>query len=716
MFLSIEIEESEATSRLLSEKTVYLNNNKVNELILNSNWNEVMHQTSSQTMFNKLHSIMSQIYERSTVVARHRKQRKPYPWLTNEVIQLCNKRDTLYKRWKNNAHDIQREREYKAFRNKVNKVLIKSKNQYYKDLFKENASNTKRTWEVINEVIGRKKPTTDNKITVYFKDSSETVANNFALDFQQSVNNTIHHCDHTYLNETHCSINSTIYVEKASELEIYNIINSLKTNKSLGADGIRPMDIKNHADIFAPLITKLVNEIIFKADIPPLLKVSIIKPIFKSGKKADYNNYRPISILRVIEKVMEEIIVRRTTDFINKNKLLHKNQYGFQAGKGINKLLGDFSHVLNKSRSEHRHSLILFIDFKKAFDTLDHKRILMKAEQMGLRGIYMKWLSNYLNDRKYKVKINNTYSEIIDTTHGVPQGSKLGPLLYLIYTNDLLSLLNNSSTFAYADDTAVIVTNKSLISAQRIMQQEFDTLSKWAHDNGLILNVNKTKLMHIRPGNSSNTSTIIFYNQFNCQSQTRQTIPIETVETMKYLGIIVDSQLKWKQQIELVQKKLRKTSFALYHWKNCSNTGVLKQVYFSLAESYIRFGITAWGTSTHCKQLEKSQKRLIKLIPIEDKSIFLKVENIFKLTMINTYFNSKEYLKKIDHNQCTRNKSSGKYKVARFYNSFGKFTLPVILPTIFNALPENLTRIQCNHLRKTQLKNYFFSINSYNNQ
>ena len=182
---------------------------------------------------------------------------------------------------------------------------------------------------------------------------------------------------------------------------------------------------------------------------------------------------------------------------------------------------------------------------------------------------------------------------------------------------------------------------------------------------------------------------------------------IQTVTEMQYLGIIVDDKLLWAQHIDNVRKKLRKTSYALFHLRNSCNMTIMKMVYYALAESYLRYGITAWGTSSHIRQLQKTQNKIIKFLGNDDRKTILSVQNLYKLTMLNIYYNSRQYLIKIDHTHKTRTITDGKYNIPRFFNNFGKYTLPCIIPSLFNELPNELINVKPVKRKKLLLKQFF---------
>lgn len=319
-----------------------------------------------------------------------------------------------------------------------------------------------------------------------------------------------------------------------------------------------------------PIITSLINKSLEEAIIPNILKTSIIRPIYKSGKKSDYNNYRPIAILPAVEKVLEEIVARRLNEFLLKYKIISKNQYGFQKGKNINQLLGIFSNEVNKSLDKNEHCLGLFIDFSKAFDTLSHNKMIEVLEHTGIRGNCIEWFKNYLECRNYSVKLQDRMSDNIPLKQGVPQGSKLGPILYIIYANDMMRVLRDSNVYAYADDTAIIVSNKCSDTAMDIMQIELNKITKWCHDRGLIINASKTKLMHFRPRHLPETRRELIFQSNDCLHKTYYnnklnriptetcTTRIEQVKTYKYLGVHLDVFFKWKTHVEHLQKKLKR--------------------------------------------------------------------------------------------------------------------------------------------------------------
>lgn len=529
-----------------------------------------------------------------------------------------------------------------------------------------------------------------------------------------------------------------MFTEYASEQEIYNILCALNPRKSPGIDNIRSIDLKNNANVLTPIITKLVNDSIHNAIIPDLMKQSLIKPIHKSGNKSDYNNYRPIAILPVIEKVLEEIVARRLNSFLKKYKVINKEQYGFQKGKNINQLLGLFANNINTSLSQNKNCLALFIDFSKAFDTLPHEKLLNVLEKVGIRGKILNWFANYLTCRSFCVNIGDTKSSIMPSEFGVPQGSKLGPILYIIYANEMILQLKYSTAYTYADDTAIIVSNKSLNDAVCSLQYDLNKVTRWCHDSGLIINAKKTKVMHIRPRSVPKTTFRITFHNTEClhkkdivfnQSQNDNCDShLEIVETYKYLGVHLDDNFKWKSHIHHVQTKLRQSSYALYHLGNCAPYYVIKQAYFSLVESHLRHGITAWGNAKICSVLQSAQNKIVKSLSKKQPAStqhrtnnnrpttqlyatqkILNIKDLYSISIIKEFMEDANLAKKLNHEQNTRRRIEGRYIVPAFKNDYGKHALSVSLPTILNELPNAIMQ-ECNKkIRIKLLKNHYLN-------
>lgn len=683
---------------------------KVNLLIKSIVWDtQDIEDDQPDSILNKIIANFHNVYENAQ--KRYKKPRQKHaPWFDSRLDVMCKQRDRLFKKWKAKIHDATLEADYKSYRNMVSKAITNSKNEYFREKLQGCSNDTKKTWAVINEIMGKKCENLDDALKKNFKSTDdETLANMFADDFKSNIDETVHICKHKTM--SHEVLNSQVnscFIEQTDEMEVLNILRKINGSKGPGIDKIRPKDLKNHAFELTQVITKLINACIVHGEIPNLLKTAMVRPIFKKGTKNNTNNYRPISILPAIEKILEEVLCRRVTKFLDKNNIIDCRQYGFQKGKSVNQLLGKFASLVNQNLSKSEHCAVLFIDFTKAFDTIPHDKLLSSLEKVGIRGNCLKLFNSYLQSRKFAVRINDKVSKLQDVSFGVPQGSILGPLLFLIYSDGLLKNIKTENIYAYADDIAIVVSHRTIDGMKRKIQRDLNDISKWCHDYGLVLNANKTKLLYFRPPHKPMISISLKFNNFCPLAKTKSVTTIEQVRKFKYLGVIVDEHLKWGDHVSYIQGKLRQTAYALNHLRFCSNKSVLKCVYLSLAETHLRYGLTAWGTARRSSYIQRTQNRLIRILKkagITD--MFLPIHELYKMVTINNFYCCTEYRIEIDHVHFTRMKAAGRLKTRKFYNTYGKYTLPYIVPKLLNELPKELTSVDGVARRKAMLKKYF---------
>lgn len=713
------------------ESISIISQKRIDKNIRSFNWNVLLAEQNCVDIYNKLKNIFNNLYEKSKITFYPKPKKRPSAiklWITDDILEQIKIRDSLYRRWKNSPTNKTYEKNYKSTRNTVSKLIIKSKTTYFNETFKNYFSNSKKTWDQINKLLGRKTKTNcDEIISKYMlkKNSGqteETIVNRFAEQFSNSISSMVHKCNYKASNIAPVDLPHSMYLPRATCEDIRRIVSQLNNSKSPGIDNIRMFDIKKHITILCPVITHLINKILSQAVIPNELKCSIIRPIYKGGKHTEMENYRPISILPAIEKILEKYISVNLIKYLEKFSIIDPNQYGFQKNKSTEMLLQDFSNYVNQELNDKKHILVLFIDNSKAFDTIDPKKLLQILEAIGIRGKLLELFKNYLTSRQIKVKLFQTYSKAKYMSTGVPQGSILGPTLYIIF----VSLMNKIFTFVkhyvYADDTALVISHEELYIAIKLMQHDFFSLQKWSHDAGLIINSKKTKLMHIRsPHAKYNITPIIKSHTFECihnYSQSCKCETIELVQTYVYLGITVDTHMKWDTHVSNICKRLRAIAGRIYKIKYFMPISTLKIIYLSLAESTIRYGITSWGNSckTNIGYIQSIQNSMTKLLV--SKSIYAQRRDIkllyqslnilsvrgilwFKIICQNLTSDS-IYKERVDHAYGTRFSKNEGMSIPKIINKYGQRTFSYLVPTIFNKIPMDI-KIQSNYT--TELKN-----------
>ena len=315
--------------------------------------------------------------------------------------------------------------------------------------------------------------------------------------------------------------------------------------KSSGPNSIPIKLLKIGKDTLSTQLCNIYNLSFQQGVFPSKNKIAKIIPVFKSGSKDDINNYRPISLLSTFSKIHEKLIFTRLTNFLEVNQILYPRQYGFRPGFSTTFSLIDITETIRNSIDQKKFGCGIFLDLKKAFDTVNHDMLLTKLEHYGIRDISLNWFKSYLSDRKQFVHINGQNSSLCDIVCGVPQGSVLGPLLFLLYVNDLPNISKKLNFFLFADDTNIYLDSFNLYSLQTIVNKELSKLYDWLCINRLSLNISKTNFVIFNPPNKPTSTVTILINK----------IAIKEESFVKYLGIFIDSKLTFKFHIEELKKK-----------------------------------------------------------------------------------------------------------------------------------------------------------------
>ena len=283
---------------------------------------------------------------------------------------------------------------------------------------------------------------------------------------------------------------------------------------------------------------------------PDLLKVVKVIPIHKGGSTQEVNNYRPISLLSIFDKIIEKLMHKKLYTFLECNNILFCNQFGFRKNNSTIYALAQITEMIKVSIDIGKFGCGIFIDLRKAFDTVNHEILLTKLEHYGIRDNLLNWFMSYLSNRKQYVSINGLSSEPLEINCGVPQGSVLGPLLFLLYINDLPNISNVLDFYLFADDTNIYYESDSLQELEKTINKELQKLYLWLNVNRLSLNIDKTNYIIFHPYNKPMKEHITI--KINKKA-------IKEKEFIKYLGVFIDSTLSWKHQISTISKKISRS-------------------------------------------------------------------------------------------------------------------------------------------------------------
>ena len=475
----------------------------------------------------------------------------------------------------------------------------------------------KQTWNTINSVLGRgKKQSTQNK----FKDDDGNVVidpesisnqfNDFFVNIGPKLASNIHSSGKNYYDYLKDPKNSNMYMKPIVEMDITKIIEKFNQNKSAGNDDIGNYIIKRVAKEIVKPLTLIFNLSISTGIVPNKLKIAKVIPIYKKQDAEIFSNYRPVSLLPCFSKILERLVFDKCIDYINTYEILNDKQFGFRSKHSTYMVIIELVDKINTAVEKNETTIGIFLDLSKAFDTIDHSILLYKLEHYGFRGIVLKWFENYLSNRKQYVSYNSHESQLEDIVCGVPQGSILGPLLFILYVNDITYTSNVLDFILFADDTTILYSHENIESKIDVVNAELKEVSNWFKTNKLSVNASKTNYMLL--GTSHMTSSKI---QQDLNVILDNTV-LDRVSHTKFLGVLIDENLTWKYHIDCVSKTLSRNIGIMNKLKYFVPDRMLHTLYCTFILPYINYGILIWGNTckTYLDKLIKLQKWAIRTI------------------------------------------------------------------------------------------------------
>ena len=624
---------------------------------------------------------------------------------TREKIKL---KSTNYKQFKSGL--ISRT-EHNRQKNRLNKEINRDKTSYYQNIFANSKNNAKNSWKTLHSLLGTKsnKSSTD-KIFSNAKTDLEKieVANSFN-DFFTGIGNTLaaqlpdSNVPPILPSDNNCH---NFFLFPPSHEEISKIISKLKLT-STSKDILPVKLLKKFSNILVVPITLLIENSIRKGIFPDKLKIARITPIHKEGTFSEPSNFRPISSLFYLSKVYEKFYSCRLLKFCNKYSLISSKQFGFQHGISTFDALMSLTENIYTALNDKLHFLAAIIDVKKAFDCVNHDILISKLESFGVRGLPLRWLVSYLTDRKCFVQLGPHKSRMNTFNIGVPQGSILGPILFLIYVNNLPKFSNILQTQLFADDTIVSNISSNVNSLTDSTNNELSKLKDWTLANKLTIHAGKTKLLvvsnRIQPSENMNISILDSV--------------ISPSDSCKYLGIYLDSKLTFKDHIKHIISKISRHTGILYKIKDHLPAKTILDYYYAYIYPYLSYNTAIWGGTfpTHMLPLIRQQKRTVRIMasvgyiehtsPIFKRFKLLKVQDIYNYQLGIYMFHARrrgEY--NTPSNYQTR--GSDDAYANRHLLSTTQHAVSYAGPKFWNSLPPHLRSIESLRCFKKSLKNH----------
>lgn len=623
---------------------------EIKQEIRNTDWtglNNVDANNAYSQFIEKLNLIINTFAPEREVLI-HPKNVIVEEWMTKGLMKSSYRLNRLYRKCVNKPKTDDMHTRYIEQRNLYNRLKRIAKKTYYESLFDQYKLDIKKTWKLMNSIIG--KTNDKSHIQKVFNENNQIVegpqniADGFCRYFSNigskladelsSSNSTYHN----YLSRHKILNPSSFFLTPTTPDEVKLLIKSLKPKKSSGNDKLTPILIKQlDLEISYPL-SVLINKSFSEGIVPDALKIAKVIPIHKAKERDQFSNYRPISILPVISKLYEKAMHKRLLNFMEKHDLLYQSQYGFRENHSTIMAVLELINKTIDSLDSKESVIAIFLDLSKAFDTINHKILLSKLAYYGVRGVGYEWMESYLSNRYQYVNYDNHDSTAQSLTCGVPQGSVLGPLLFIIYMNDLPHCLNKLKCLLFADDTSCYQTGKNLNQLYTDTNKELLVINDWFLANQLSLNITKSNYM-------------VFTNTKNAPANQSIKIGNHVIERqtcVKFLGIHVDENLTWGEHTQVIKSKIASSIYAISRIKNIVPTSYKRTLYFTLVYPYLNYGITLWGSAAkrYRNKIFIMQKKAIRLIcnagyNDHTSQLFisqnvLKLDDIYKLEVSKT--------------------------------------------------------------------------------
>ena len=647
-FIEIEKNDQQTLEKFLNK----LKNSNITNLL---NLDENADPNLNFDLFMKHFMNLKQECFQRKLVRFDKKKHRINPWLTSGILKSINFKDKLYKTLMQTSKDSTDYpvllSNFKVYKNIIRRSIMLAKRDYYRNAFNRYSTNMKKTWQTISQTLNRRKRDRDfpqefklaNGNTISEPKKIANAFNDFFIGIgdggvsNESTNNDFNR----YMPS---KANCTLMFEPITVDTISRIISGLKPKTSTGIDNISNKLLKFVKNVISEPLSIIINQMLKLGIFPDLLKISKVVPLYKKDDDSNLSNYRPISLLPSISKIFEKVLLEQLTTYLDNNNLIHNHQYGFRKRHSTEYAALHIVDYLNYEMDLKRTPINLYLDLSKAFDSLSHKILISKLKHYGICDIALKLMKSYLENRKQYVQFDTCTSDMKSIRNGVPQGSILGPLLFLIYINDFPNSSKLFNFLMYADDSTLFCCLEDIKSDNKelVLNNELQRVHSWLKANRLSLNVKKTKYMLFRKQKRTDI------RELNLRISNDA---IQPVDDFNFLGLHINSKLNWETHTNVISKRMSRAVGVIKKLQLVFPKTILLTIYNALILPHINYCLLSWGSASAVKTIFTIQKRAIRAIssagynahtePLFKFFNVLKVEDIYNYRLLVLYYNLK---------------------------------------------------------------------------
>lgn len=649
-----------------------------------------------------------------------RTRKNKLPWITNEIKKEQNKRYRLLKIYKANK-DPHTWSLYKATRNRVKKLIRDAELTYWREQFAK-SENSKRFWQVVRKAQGKnaRKPippvqNSDGTILTNDSDKAEEI-NKYFANIGIKLAEKFHHDSGPSINQPPAEINpESHFLDQVSlsEGQMKLKLSHIK-QKTGGPDKITSRELAEAADSLFEGLFSIFKNSVQSGIFPQNWKTGEVVPVFKKGIKSDCANYRPLTMLNLTSKMLESVVCDSLDHHLGSNELIHPNQWGFKKGVSTESLLLYLTESWKKAIDDGYKVGVLFVDFKKAFDTVDHNILKTKLSDVGLTGVFHKWIVSYLHERSQFATVNGARSSLRQIAIGVPQGSLMGPRLFSIYVNDLPSSSETGCIHMFADDTTIYYIGKDVEEIVDALNLILNDFKLWCYKNHLTVHTGKTVAMLISLHAFVGPMRPLMFGDSYIYFHTKSTC----------LGVEIDNKLNWKPQVKALHVKFGGKLKFLKRFKGLPSS-VLEEIYFKGVVPSITYCIAIWGSCAPAtfevlEHLHLKAAKLIHKLPSEtpDSDVLDRVKwkplgYIYKrrlASIMYQVFHSSlpDHLTALFETCNTTNtynlRRTNDFPLVRYNCNLGRNSVRYRGPMVWNLLPKSIRDASSQELFKLKLR------------